>query len=788
MANPLNTLLYGDSAAPAAARAPAAKLDGPALKKEAGKWLDRVQNAGKGQTGEWIKEAANATIAYLGQQDTEMGASDGKLYDYNILHSNVETIVPAVINSSPIPDIRQRFGDDDPVGRNVADLLERAIQVQVDNSALDVELEATAQDGFLAGRGIIRMRFFSDDETTSEPDADDLVEMADEEETDAQDVAENGPEADDATETEAPDFAPGLQTVHPADLNMGTALSTPQSSDPSAAMGLGALMQPGGQAMQPLAPTRSRNERIEFEAVSWRDFRHGAAKRWKDVPWVAFRHSMDPDDGGDFADKSLVQAQADDSQKGVEKADTDVTIWEVWVKRTRMVLFINEDTREIIKRVKDPLGLSRFFPMADPMQPIQVNGRLVPVCPFTIYRKLADEMDLLTQRIRKLTQGLKARGLVVGRMSEIQKLAELDDNELAAVEDIEQMATGGLENMIAWWPIDKIANVIRELITQRETIKAAIYEITGISDIVRGASNASETLGAQQIKTQWGSLRIQKMQRQIERAARDLFDMMSEAIPRLFSNATLSAITGIEVTPEMRQLLDDPIRMRYRVDVESNSTIRADVTARKGEMSEFLTGSAAYFQAVGPLVQQGELPPDVAIGIYTATARLFKLGKSVEDLLDSMVKQAKAKAAPQMGPDGQPLPPPQGAPDPAQLQAQAEQQLAQQEAEASQKEAEAKLAAIVQKGKDDAQLAAIIRAQELTKLAMMRREAQLTGTALPDIGHLLDAEAPAEQQLDPMGEQGPDPTLDMQQPPPMMAAHSMPPQPGGMPPAGAIPQ
>ena len=55
------------------------------------------------------------------------------------------------------------------------------------------------------------------------------------------------------------------------------------------------------------------------------------------------------------------------------------------------------------------------------------------------------------------------------------------------------------------------AAVLNFLYQQREQSKQAIYEITGISDIVRGASHSSETATAQQIKTEWGSLRIKKI-------------------------------------------------------------------------------------------------------------------------------------------------------------------------------------------------------------------------------------------------------------------------------------
>ena len=58
------------------------------------------------------------------------------------------------------------------------------------------------------------------------------------------------------------------------------------------------------------------------------------------------------------------------------------------------------------------------------------------------------------------------------------------------------MQAGGLEKAIWLWPIERIAGVLVHLYTQRESIKTTIFEITGIADIMRGSSAASETLGA----------------------------------------------------------------------------------------------------------------------------------------------------------------------------------------------------------------------------------------------------------------------------------------------------
>ncbi|MGF2227201.1 hypothetical protein ACQT3V_13095 [Brucella sp. NF 2653] len=224
---------------------------------------------------------------------------------------------------------------------------------------------------------------------------------------------------------------------------------------------------------------------------------------------------------------------------------------------------------------------------------------MTPVCPFTVYKKLADELDLCTKRINAIMKGLKVRGIILGSAEDIKRLADAGDNELIPVSDVEQIVqTAGLEKAIAWWPIQQAIAVLQQLYQQRGEIKAAIYEITGISDIVRGASNANETLGAQQIKTQWGSLRIQKMQRMIERLVRDIFGMMADIIITKFSPETLQEMTGIEITPDIMQLMSQPVSSSYRVDVESDSTVKADMSRIKGEMSEFLQGTAQFFNVM----------------------------------------------------------------------------------------------------------------------------------------------------------------------------------------------
>jgi len=401
------------------------------------------------------------------------------------------------------------------------------------------------------------------------------------------------------------------------------------------------------------------------------------------------------------------------------------------VKKGRVVYFVRENDGMIIKKVNDPLGLTRFFPIATPVQAIEVTGRLTPVNPFSIYSKLADELDRTTKRINVITKQLKVKGFYAISPTDLQAVLDADDNEFTPISDGEIWAkNGGLQNAIMFWPVERLIIVLKELYALREQTKQAIYEITGISDIVRGASKATETLGAQQIKSQWGSLRIQKMQRMMERAARDLFVMMAEIIPEKFSPETLQKMTDIQLIPtqqdlqpvpqpqvpqgappEMAQqaaqevqqaeqarmlklkhlemiqaLMKEKLSAYYRIDVETDSTIKADLSRQKAEASEFMTAASGYFTAVGPLVQQGVLPPDVAVEIFSSFSRMFNLGKSVEDALDSLIATAKQKAS-------EPAPP-----DPAAAAGQAEDAQRQKESEQRMAEVKGKLDALAIEG------------------------------------------------------------------------------------------
>src|SRR4029078_3935933 len=100
-------------------------------------------------------------------------------------------------------------------------------------------------------------------------------------------------------------------------------------------------------------------------------------------------------------------------------------------------------------------------------------------------------------------------------------------------------AFGGTKEVVMWLPIDMIAQTITALVALRKQIIDDIYQITGMADIMRGDTDPNDTLGAQRLKSQYGTTRIRDKQQEMVRVARDLVEICSEIITEKFDDVTL---------------------------------------------------------------------------------------------------------------------------------------------------------------------------------------------------------------------------------------------------------
>jgi hypothetical protein len=169
------------------------------------------------------------------------------------------------------------------------------------------------------------------------------------------------------------------------------------------------------------------------------------------------------------------------------------------------------------------------------------------------------ELDTITSRIEKLTRALKVAGVYAGSEKAVlqQLVDDSSDNKLIPVEDWAGFAgdKGGLNGLIQWLPVEQIARVLVQLYDARERLVRIIYQTTGIADILRGETNPTETLGAQQLKTQFATRRITKAQKDVARFARDLLRLRGAVMARHFSPSTLALMSGL---PEPMPALPPP--------------------------------------------------------------------------------------------------------------------------------------------------------------------------------------------------------------------------------------
>ena len=476
-------------------------------------------------------------------------------------------------------------------------------------------------------------------------------------------------------------------------------------------------------------------DEVCWQHVNWSDFRVGPGRTWEDVEWIAFKHILNREELKEKFPDTYEDVQMDYTQKGIEDKDSGdpisdtfkrAVVWEIWSKETKEVIYIAPSLDERPLKIEDdPLSLAHFFPIPRPLYATENTDSLVPVEPFRFYRDQADELDELTKRISGIIRTCKVRGIYDSTMTEMSSLMDAGENILVPATDVlPLMQAGGLEKAIWLWPVERIAGVLVHLYSQRESIKTTIYEITGIADIMRGSSAAQETLGAQQLKAQFGTMRLDDMRREVQRYARDLVRMAAEIMAEHFSPDTMAIMTEVQLPTneqkqqamaalqqmqaqgqpipqklkdglklptweEALQVLRDDKQRAYRIDIETDSTVAGDQAADQKAITELLTGISAFIQNAGPAVAAGYLPLEAAKSLLMTSVRRFKMGREVEDALDMIGVEEE-------GQEGQPE-----KPDPAAMQMQAEQAQAQQEAQAKAQESAQKAQESAQKAQLD---------------------------------------------------------------------------------------
>ena len=618
---------------------------------------------------------------------------------FNILWSNVQTLRPATFSKLPQPDVARRFRDNDPVGRVASLMLERALEFEISHYPdYRATLNQSVTDRFLGGRGTAWARY--------EPHIRAVK----------QDIPEDGVQVTE--DVDEPD-APG-------------------------------------------------EEELEYECapidyVHWRDFGHSVARTWEEVTKVWRRVYMTRDAcierfGDELGKKIPLDSRPEDLKKSGDTQEDSASralVYEGWDKETGTAVWISKSMKQTLDEKEDPLGLEGFFPCPQPLYATITNDSLIPVPDFTLYQDQAKELDILSDRIDGLVKALQVKGCYDASIPEIARLfTEGTNADMIPVKNWGGFAEKqGLAGAISLVDLKPIAEALREAYTAMEQVKHQVYEITGISDIIRGATQASETATAQQIKGKYATLRLKAYQDEVAVFATQCLRLKAQIMCGKFDPATLVKISAADqLSPEDQQLVpqavqllfgdratdpdadlghyENPVRS-FRIDIAADTLVQTDEEEEKNSRMEFLRAIGAFLKEAVPAGQQSPQLVPLMMTMLKFGVTGFKVGKTIEGAFDEAESKLKEAAAnPQATP-----------PDPAIMQAQAQQQ-----SEQARIQHEGQVAQMKQQGEEQKLQAENQREQMRIQADQQAKQAELAHAAQVEQMKVQAAAAQAQSQ------------------------------------------
>jgi hypothetical protein len=405
------------------------------------------------------------------------------------------------------------------------------------------------------------------------------------------------------------------------------------------------------------------DEDAPIDYIFWKDFFYSPARVWEEVRWVARRVYMTRDQlvarfGEEIGNAvPLFKRAATDINDQTPKNDpwSKAEVYEIWSKTDQKVYWYANGAATILDVKDDPLQLDGFFPCPKPLVANVTSSNFIGRADFIFAQDQFNELDEINTRITWLTRAAKVVGLYDRNNDGIQRLfSQAAENQLIPVDNWAGFAEGGgIKGKVDWAPIEQIVNAINQLRQYRQDKTMQIYEVLGISDIMRGSSKATETATAQNIKAQFGSTRIQLNQFYIAEWVTNLLRIKAEIISKHFQPETIAARSNIERTPDAQyaqpaiQLIKDEKMAEYRISIEADSMAALDWNAERDGAVQFMQGLGAFISQVGPMAQQVPGSAPYFLKLMQWAVSKFRVSNQIEGVLDQAIAQLQNQGMPQ---------------------------------------------------------------------------------------------------------------------------------------------
>ncbi len=658
---------------------------------------------------EWAKESIKVYKAQHDLSDTQRRL--------NVWWYCVNTLLPAYYSSTPKAQVRLRKRTGSLVPEAGAVILERNIQFALDEY-FDFDLVGynAALQFLLTGRAVLWARYeaeFEEEETEVA-----LLRM--------------------------PDGSLVDQTGNPFDTEQeGVELSE----------------DPTGLVIAKVTIEKKDDEKAILDIVHYDDFFTSDARNESEIEWVARRAYLDREAAEELFGEEIAKnlsytsfpsAIRDDWRRDHSTYEGKAEVYEIWCKTSERVYWIQRNgDKSILQEGEPPVEFEGFFPCSMINQSIDPDS-VIPVSDYVHCKDQIIEIERLTTRIASTTQAIRTNAIYDATMGQqVEQLLQGDLKFIPVMNWPTFKGRGGSANGVEFMDVTPFVNALQVLQQARQSALQQLFETLKVSDLLRGASDATKTATANRLESAWSSLGLIVRQNQFSKFVSDAINKLGTIIAEQFSPDIIFDVADADtlllpmipepppsqdpmmpppdkmqmveaIKAQVYQLFTDDEQRVYRIEIASDSMVALDQQQDKAEGLELIQSVGGFFEQMKGMIEQYPPLAGFAMTLLQNVTRRYKGGGELDGVFQNalgtvlQIAQAREQAASQAPPE-----------DPALKQVEASLQIAQMDAQARQNNAMVDAQLKQQLAQLDAQTKQAVAAYEaeIKQLEMQNRAA-----------------------------------------------------------------